>query len=250
MHHAQHALIYTCIFSCLSSAQRLTRFPPYFNFGAATSAYQIEGAWNVSGKGVSIWDTAVHDTPQRIADGSSGDDAAQSYYRWEEDIAIIRQMRLNFYRFSLSWTRLFPQGTLNSLNPDGVRYYDQLINGLLAAGIEPMVTIFHWDVPQRLQDMGGWTNDLIVDYYTEYANRVFQLFGDRVRLWVTINEPGQYCQFGYDNLNAPFINSSALGTYQCGHNVLRAHGRAYRLYDNYYRSSQNGKCIKLTLTSN
>ncbi|CAH4023609.1 unnamed protein product [Pieris brassicae] len=136
------------------------KFPPGFKFGAATAAYQVEGAWNVSDKSPSIWDTFTHDNPDFIVDKSNGDMACDSYHLWETDIAVAKDLGLHFYRFSISWPRLLPNGHSNYVSEDGKRYYNNLINGLIANGIEPVVTLYHWDLPQKLQDLGkvGLTN--------------------------------------------------------------------------------------------
>ncbi|KAL0811772.1 hypothetical protein ABMA28_009205 [Loxostege sticticalis] len=151
-------------------------------------------------------------------------------------------MSLDFYRFSISWSRLLPNGFPNHVSEDGKRYYNKLIDGLLAKGIEPVVTIYHWDLPQRLQDLGGWTNSLITDWFVDYADVVFALFGDRVKTWITINEPLIFCDASYSKslLMAPGVNDSEVGMYLCGKNVLLAHAKAYRLYQKKYKARFHG----------
>lgn len=150
---------------------------------------------------------------------------------------------MNYYRFSLSWSRILPNGYANDINPDGVRYYNDLINGLLDNNIEPLVTIFHWDLPQPIQDLGGWTTPQTAVYFEDYARVVFDLFGDRVKKWITINEPSSICVSIYEGNSAPIIFSSGIGTYLCGKTLLLAHASAYRLYDKFYRPKQGGVLI-------
>lgn len=149
-------------------------------------------------------------------------------------------MQLNFYRFSISWARILPDG--NYVNQKGLDYYNNLINELIANDIEPMVTVFHWDLPQYLQDIGGWTNPLISDYYLHYVNILFNAYGDRVKRWITFNEPYIFCHHGYGaGMHAPLIHSPGYGDYLCGHHVLQAHAKAYHLYQKDYKSRFNGK---------
>lgn len=190
---------------------------------------------------MSIWDYLTHNQPEFISDGSNGDVACDSYHRVNEDIAMIVDLGVDFYRFSLSWTRILPTGFYPGVNADGIRYYNTLIDGLLAKDIKPMVTLYHWDLPQSIQSMGGWANEAIVDYFEDYAKVAFDNFGDRVKLWTTINEPFSICYHGYGELQkAPAINSTGIGEYLCMHNVLKAHARVYHLYDNEYRGTQEG----------
>ncbi|KAJ0171326.1 hypothetical protein K1T71_012876 [Dendrolimus kikuchii] len=140
-------------------------FPPEFKFGAASSSYQIEGAWNASDKSTSVWDKMVHDSPEAISDRSTADVACDSYHLWQRDIEIAEELGLHFYRFSISWPRLLPNGFSNYISKDGQEYYDSLINGLLLKGIEPLVTIHHWDVPQNLQDLGTF-DFFAINHYT------------------------------------------------------------------------------------
>ena len=145
-------------------------FPENFVWGAATAAYQIEGAVQEDGRGLSIWDTFSH-TPGKTRNGDTGDIACDSYHRWAEDIALLKEMHLKAYRFSIAWPRIFPQGT-GPVNPAGLAWYDRLVDALLAAGIEPYVTLYHWDLPQALQDKGGWLNDDTAKAFAGYAAAV------------------------------------------------------------------------------
>ena len=162
-------------------------FPKNFLWGTATSAYQIEGAWNEDGRGVSIWDTFSHQAG-KIYHDASGDVATDHYHRWAEDVEIMAQLGLNAYRFSVAWPRIQPNGN-GAANPKGLDFYDRLVDALLANGIQPFVTLFHWDLPQTLQDKGGWTSRETSDHFADYTVIVAERLGDRVENWITINEP-------------------------------------------------------------
>ncbi|XP_022125855.2 myrosinase 1-like [Pieris rapae] len=223
-------------------------FPPNFKFGAASAAYQIEGAWNVDGKGESIWDRMVHNHPEKILDGSNGDVASNSYNLWHEDIKLAAELRLDHYRFSISWPRIMPTGLPNNISEAGLKHYSDFIDELLLYDIEPVVTIYHWDLPVKLQDMGGWTNPLITDWFESYADILFRNYGDRVTTWITINEPIVICDFNYNmGSYAPGIVEQELAPYICNKNVLMAHAKAYRLYQREYRERYKGK---LSLANN
>jgi beta-glucosidase len=191
-------------------AQRLARadstssatFPRGFYWGAATSAYQVEGAWNLDGKGESIWDRFAH-AAGKIKDGSNGDVACDSYHRIGDDIALMRAMDLNSYRFSVAWPRVQPQGT-GQANQKGLDYYRRLVDALLEAGIRPMLTLYHWDLPQALEDAGGWPNRETAFRFADYAAIVARALGDRVQTWVLLNEPAAFTSLGYlDGTHAP-----------------------------------------------
>ncbi len=162
-------------------------FPEGFLWGTGTSAYQIEGAWNRDGKGPSIWDEYTH-IPGNIKNNDTGDTACDHYYRFKEDVAIMKELGLTSYRFSLSWPRIFPEGR-GTVNKKGVRFYDDLINELLANGIEPFVTLYHWDMPSALMDKGGMEDREFIKIFADYADFAFEHFGDRVKKWITFNEP-------------------------------------------------------------
>lgn len=217
-------------------------FPQDFKFGVATASYQIEGGWKAGGKGENIWDRLTHEHPNWVKDHKTGDIACDSYHLWKDDVKLLKYLNVNFYRFSLSWSRLLPSGFANYINPDGVRYYNDLINELLKNDIEPMVTLYHWDLPQPLQEIGGWPNPLLAKHFEDYAKIAFELFGDRVKTWITFNEPPDVCEAGYgDGTGAPGFRSSGIGDYLCGRTLLLAHASAYRLYDKMFRSTQQGK---------
>ncbi|XP_018320216.1 myrosinase 1 [Agrilus planipennis] len=216
-------------------------FPEGFLFGTATSAYQVEGAWIEGGKGENIWDRLTHERPDLILDQSNGDVACDSYHKYKEDVAMCVELGVQFYRFSISWPRIYPHGFSYNLNKEGLLYYSKLVDELLANGIIPVATIYHWDIPQALQDLGGWTNPLVVNHFVEYARVLFDNLGDRIKYWITINEPSQICQEGYGNMDkAPALNLSGIADYLCGHNLLKAHAAVYHLYNDTYRESQNG----------
>ncbi|MDP3063939.1 MAG: family 1 glycosylhydrolase, partial [Chloroflexota bacterium] len=171
-------------------------FPNGFLWGAATAAYQVEGACDEDSKGESIWDRFCR-TPGMVHDGDRGDVACDHYHRYREDVALMRQLKLNAYRFSVSWPRIFPQGG-GRPNRQGLDFYDRLVEALLAADIQPMVTLYHWDLPQALQDRGGWANRDTARYFSEYAGEVVRRLGDRVRLWATHNEPWVIAYVGHE----------------------------------------------------
>ncbi len=199
--------------------------PQGFTFGAATAAYQIEGAPRADGKGESIWDRFCQ-TPGTIIDGSSGDVACDSYHRWKDDIAVLKALGLGAYRFSLAWTRLLPEGR-GAPNAGGIAYYDRLVDGLLEAGIEPYATLYHWDLPQALQERGGWYNRDTSDALAEYAQLAARSFGDRVKTWTTLNEPWTFCWSGHaSGEDAPGFRDGVKGGIAASHHALLGHGKA------------------------
>jgi beta-glucosidase len=204
-------------------SRRLT-FPEDFMWGAATSAYQVEGAWNEDGKGESIWDRFAH-TPGRIMDGSTGDVACDHYHRWREDIALMKEMGLKAYRFSISWPRVLPAGR-GRVNRKGLDFYSRLVEGLLEAGIEPFVTLYHWDLPQSLQDKGGWAVRSTAEAFVEYADVVSRKLGDRVKHWITHNEPWATTVMGYQiGIHAPGQRDFTVAL-KVSHHLLLSHGWA------------------------
>ncbi|CAH2070756.1 unnamed protein product, partial [Iphiclides podalirius] len=222
--------------------QRLSRFPEDFEFGSATSAYQSEGAWNVDGKGLSIWDHLVRTTPEHIFDNTTGDVAANSYFLYKRDIEMLKELGAANYRMAISWPRILPNGDTSQVNPLGIAHYNAVIDELLANGITPFVTIYHWDLPQGLSEKGGWLNDSIVEWFADYARILYENFGDRVKNWLTVNEPYVHCFLGYGSaLHAPKVNSPGVGYYDCSRNMLLAHARAYHIYDEEFRASQGGE---------
>jgi len=200
-------------------------FPDDFSWGTATSSYQIEGAVDVGGRGPSIWDT-FSKTPGKVLEGDTGDIACDHYHRWEEDIALLKRLGVTSYRFSIAWSRILPTGLETTPNPEGLAFYNRLIDALLEAGIEPWVTLYHWDLPQTLQDQGGWPSREILARFVHYADVVSQAYGDRVRHWITSNEPWVAAMLGHETgAHAPGIvdKGAALAA---AHHILVSHGMA------------------------
>ncbi len=220
------------------------QFPENFLWGVAASAYQIEGAWNEDGKGESIWDRFVR-LPARVLNGDTGDVACDHYHRYREDVALLKALSIPCYGFTIAWTRILPQGR-GKVNPKGLAFYDRLVDELLNAGIQPKVTLYHWDLPQALQDLGGWTHRDTVEYFTEYARIVFDLLADRVHLWATHNEPWVAAFLGYGTgIHAPGMCDYSQA-YQAAHHLLLAHGRAVQVF----RQGNYGGKIGLILNLN
>lgn len=200
-------------------------FPPAFLWGAASSAYQIEGAAQAGGKGESVWDAFVRHRGV-IADGQTGLQACDFYHLYKDDIARMRALGLRAFRFSLAWTRIQPHG-LGPANPAGLDFYHRLVDALLAAGIEPIATLFHWDTPLALERRGGWQRRDMADRFADYAALVAQALGDRVRTWLTINEPRSFIGGGYvAGVQAPGLRLQRRDALAAAHIVLLAHGRA------------------------
>ncbi|KAL1512861.1 hypothetical protein ABEB36_002373 [Hypothenemus hampei] len=222
----------------ISGISAVKDVPKDFAFGAGTSAFQIEGAWKDDGKGVSIWDTFLHNKNAK----ENGDIACDSYHKWKEDVANVKALGLEFYRFSIAWTRIMPNGTLNQINKKGIEYYMNLIKGLKDEGIEPMVTIYHWDMPEYIQQLGGFLNPQFVDYFADFARLLFQQFAPYVKYWFTFNEPSMVCVGGYElGSLAPGLQLHGEGVYQCSYVLLKAHARAYRIYEQEFKAKYNGQ---------
>ncbi|GAB2277148.1 Beta-glucosidase 42 [Dionaea muscipula] len=217
-------------------------FPPDFVFGVATSAYQVEGAVKEGNRGPSIWDAFSH-TEGKVVDASNGDIAVDQYHRYKEDIDLISILGFEAYRFSISWPRIFPDGLGTKVNDEGVNYYNNVINALLEKGIQPWVTLYHWDLPLHLHEsMGGWLNKEIVKYFTIYAETCFAKFGDRVKNWITINEPLQTAVNGYSlGIFAPGRCENPTDAYLAAHNQLLAHASAVAEYKSSYKDKQGGQ---------
>jgi len=197
-------------------------FPTDFLWGDGTSAYQIEGATHEDGRGLSVWDRFVT-IPGATYQGETGEIAADHYHRMEDDVAIMAELNLNAYRFSLSWPRIVPQGT-GAVNERGLDFYDRLVDALLAHGISPVATLYHWDLPVTLQDKGGWLNRDTAYAFADYAEVVARRLGDRVDWWLTQNEPWCSAYLGYaDGIHAPGVRDKNLAVI-AGHHVLLAHG--------------------------
>jgi len=248
-------LSYLLIIVAATAYPRLGRsnFPKGFKFGAATSAYQVEGAAREGGRGPSIWDRFSH-IQGKIADGNNGDIAVDQYHRYKEDVQLLKYMGMDIYRFSISWSRIFPKGSprQGGVNKKGIVYYNNLINELLKNGIEPFVTLYHWDMPQALEDeYGGFRSKKVVEDFGIFSEECFRAFGDRVKYWVTVNEPLISSYFGYDvGFYAPGRCSSGFGNCTAGnsatepyivaHNMLLAHSTAVKIYRNKYQGKQKG----------
>jgi beta-glucosidase len=201
-------------------------FPKGFFWGATTSAYQIEGAWNEDGKGESIWDRFTH-TAGKIKNGDTGDGACDSYHRWREDVALARAMNLNSYRFSLSWPRIQPTGS-GPANAKGIDYYSRIVDALLEAHIRPFVTLYHWDLPQTLDDSGGWPNRDTAWGFADYVQLAARALGDRVSDWTLFNEPDAFVDLGYlEGTHAPG-HKSLLDFLRATHVVNLAQGAGFR----------------------
>lgn len=221
----------------------MKEFPRGFQFGAATSSYQIEGAATEGGRGVSIWDTFSH-TPGTIADGTNGDVACDHYHRFHEDIQLMHALHIGSYRFSVAWPRIIPQGA-GQINAQGLAFYDALVDDLLAHHIKPCVTLYHWDLPQPLQDRGGWMNPDTMKYFQEYVAIVSRSLGDRVTHWITHNEPWCTAALGYfTGINAPGIRN-AEAAIQVGHHVLYSHGLAVQTIRQQVPGAQVGLSLNL-----
>src|SRR5437667_1988188 len=201
-------------------------FPKDFVWGTATSAYQIEGAVNEDGRGRSIWDTFSH-TPGKIGDGTNADRANDHYHRYKEDVRLIRDLGVKAYRFSIAWPRVFPEGT-GAPNPKGLDFYDRLLDELLTNGIEPFATLYHWDLPQSLQDrFGGWQSSETSRAFADYAGYVAERISDRVKNVFTLNEAARFVNFGYGwSIDAPGLKLPPAELNQVRHHVALAHGLA------------------------
>ena len=200
------------------------RLPAGFVFGVASSAYQIEGAADEDGRGPSIWDTFSHEAG-RTANGDTGDVACDHYHRWADDAALMRELGIGSYRFSVSWSRVLPDGT-GTVNQPGLDFYDRLVDGLLERGITPLPTLYHWDLPQPLYARGGWTSASAPDWFGEYAERLAERLGDRVSRWLTLNEPQVFSFTGHaDGRHAPGVNDWSIAL-RVADNAIRAHALA------------------------
>lgn len=218
-------------------------FPPGFVWGSATSAYQVEGAAQEDGRGESIWDRFCN-TPGKVKDGSSGNVACDHYHRWPEDIELMKKLNLQAYRFSVAWPRIIPDGR-GVVNEAGLDHYDRFVDALLAADIEPFLTLYHWDLPQPLEDRGGWTERCSAEAFVEYAEAVSGRLGDRVENWITHNEPWCASMLGYQTgHHAPGIRdfSAAL---RASHHLLLSHGMSVSVIRENARNAEVGITLNL-----
>ncbi|CAG5957951.1 lactase-like protein isoform 3-T3 [Menidia menidia] len=217
-------------------------FPAGFSWGAGSSAYQTEGAWDKDGKGLSIWDVFSH-KKGKILLNETGDSSCEGYYKIKDDVSLIKELKLNHYRFSISWPRLIPTGIKSDhINEKGIQYYDQLIDHLLENKITPIVTLYHWDLPQVLQEKyGGWQNISMVNHFNEFANLCFERFGNRIKYWITFNNPWSVAVEGYETgEHAPGLKLRGMGAYRAAHNIIKAHAKVWHTYDTQWRGKQKG----------
>ena len=202
-------------------------FPKDFIWGVACASYQCEGAWNEDGKGRNIWDDFTH-VPGNILNGDTGDRACDSYHRWAEDVRLMKQFGIQAYRFSISWARIIPDGD-GAVNEKGLEFYDNLVNALIASGIKPMITLYHWDLPSALQDKGGWLNRDIVAAFGRYARVIAEHFKGRVDTYMTLNEPQCVTGLGYlEGIHAPGWKLGEREALKCYFNLCLAHSEATR----------------------
>lgn len=202
----------------------IIQFPKDMKWGVATASYQIEGATSEGGRGPSIWDTFAK-TPGKVVNGDNGDIACDSYHRYDEDVELMKELGVDTYRFSVAWPRIFPNG-VGEVNQEGLDYYHRLIDKLLENGIEPMCTLYHWDLPQALQDKGGWANRETIDAFVQYSELMYKEFSGKIKKWITLNEP--WCISFLSNfigVHAPGNRDLQLAT-QISHHLLVAHGKS------------------------
>jgi len=196
-----------------------------FAWGVATASQQIEGGYREGGKGLSIWDVFSHE-PGRIRDGKNSDVACDHYHLFKEDVKLMRSLGIKAYRFSISWSRIFSEG-VGKICEDGVRFYSELIDELIKNGIEPYITLFHWDYPYALYKKCGWLNDESVEWFRQYAEKIVELYSDRVTYFITFNEPQCFIGQGYlEAVHAPGVTLPYKDVFQMAHNVMKAHGAA------------------------
>jgi beta-glucosidase len=212
----------------VSSPSEPIEFPGHFLWGTATSAYQVEGSPLADGAGPSIWHRFAH-TPGLVHEGATGDVTCDHYRRYAEDVALMRRLGTNAYRFSTSWSRVMPRGR-PPVNPAGLDFYERLVDALLAHGVEPMVTLYHWDLPAALDDLGGWLNPDIARWFSDYATVMFRRLDDRVKLWATLNEPWVVTDGGYLHGSLAPGHRNRFEAPIASHHLLRAHAEAVKAY--------------------
>jgi len=207
----------------------MTRFPDKFLWGAATAAYQIEGSPLADGAGPSIWQRFSHDPRLMASKGDTGDVACDHYNRMEQDVALMKRLGLQAYRFSVAWGRILPEGT-GAINQPGLDFYERLVDALLESGIEPLCTLYHWDLPAALDDRGGWLNRDIAEWFADYARVLFDRLDGRVKKWVTLNEPWVITDGGYLHGALAPGHRNIFETPIASHNLMRSHGAAVKAY--------------------
>ncbi len=219
-------------------AMPFLQFPQGFQWGAATASYQIEGAYDEDDRGLSVWDVFSHQ-PGRVMNAEHGDVACDHYHRYREDVDLMARLGLQTYRFSVAWPRIFPFG-YGRVNEKGIDFYQRLVDALLEKNIQPALTLFHWDLPQGLQDLGGWANRDVADRFAEYAALLYERLGDRVSRWITLNEPLIFTQFGYRlGWLAPGISDLKM-TAAAVHHAMLAHGKAVQAFRASGRAGEIG----------
>lgn len=207
-------------------------FAKDFVWGAETSSYQMEGTGRDSGKGQNIWDVFTKE-PGRVYEGHTGDIACDHYHRFREDVAYMKELGLKGYRFSIDWSRVLPEGT-GKVNEKGIDFYNALIDELLEQGIEPYITLYHWELPYEIYKRGGWMNPEIVEWFGQYARLVAERFSDRVKYFFTLNEPQCFVGLGFlQGCHAPGVKAPLRDTFEMAHNALKAHGRAVQMLRAY-----------------
>ncbi|KAG8440788.1 hypothetical protein GDO86_006500 [Hymenochirus boettgeri] len=225
-------------------------FPSSFMWGVGSSAYQTEGAWDLDGKGQSIWDAFTH-RKGKVFMNQTGDFTCDGYNKVKEDLELLKELNVSHYRISISWSRIIPTGILaESINEKGMKYYNDLINILLQNKITPLVTLYHWDLPQTLHGrFNGWQNVSMVTYFNDYANLCFERFGDRVKHWITFNCPWSVAVHGYETgIHAPGVRLKGIGAYKAAHHIIKAHAQVWHSYNKHWRSTQKGM-VGISLTT-
>ncbi|NXK52382.1 KLOTB protein, partial [Chauna torquata] len=214
-------------------------FPKEFLWGVGTGAFQVEGSWRKDGKGSSIWDHFIH---AEFRDADSADVSSDSYILLDKDLSALDFLGVTFYQFSISWSRLFPTGLVAAPNEKGLQYYNTLIDSLVYRNIDPVVTLYHWDLPLTLQEQyGGWKNESVIDIFNDYATFCFQTFGDRVKYWITIHNPYLVAWHGYGTgIHAPGEKGKITTVYSIGHNLIKAHAKVWHNYKKHFQPYQKG----------
>jgi beta-galactosidase len=221
------------------------RFPKDFVWGSATAAIQVEGAASEDGKGPSQWDVFCKKNPEKIFDVGTPEVACDHYHRFKEDVQLMKQTGHTGYRMSIAWTRIFPKG-FGEINPKGVEFYKKLFHELSTNGIEPNVTLYHWDLPQSLAEKGGWENKETIEHFVNYARTCFELFGKEVKLWSTLNEPGWTTLQSYVTGLHPPNKTSYKSAIQVAHNYMVAHARAVKEYHKLKLNGQVGIVLNMS----
>ncbi len=217
-------------------------FPENFQWGTATASFQIEGAAYDGGKGLNIWDALCRKHPEDFEGGKSPDNGADFFYHYKQDIADMKELGLTSFRFSISWGRIFPEN-MDSVNHEGVTFYNNVIDTLLANGIEPFIDLYHWDLPQYIEDMGGLLNPEVIEQFCRYAETCFTHFGDRVKLWSTMNEPSVISFSSYETAGFPPFHANLQEALQVAHNLILMHYKAVRIYRQLHLKGKIGAVV-------